>query len=88
VRPEQSKLQLLGQLFRNHLRDEAAKPGVDAVGVLVRAVRDFLHDLPRRAHLLACLLRKLRRRAALDGNRPNVPQREIVACQRMRHGHS
>ena len=43
VRTEQAQLQLLGQLLRDLLGDEAPEAGVDAVGVLVAAVRDALY---------------------------------------------
>ena len=53
VRTEQTQLQLLGQLLRDLLRDEAAEAGVDAVGVLAasRARRARRPRAPR------CILR-------------------------------
>ena len=47
---QQAQLQLLGQLLRDRLRDEAAEAGVDAVRVLARAVRGAL-DEPRAASI-------------------------------------
>ena len=65
VRAEQAQLQLLGQLLRDLLRDEAAEAGVDAVGVLVRAVRGALDDARApRASARARRRRAARRRAA------------------------
>ena len=78
VRTEQAELQLLGQLFRDGTRDEAAEPGVDAVRVLARAVGRALDELPRDAHLRAGGVGQ-RSRIAVDRDGPDVGDREVVA---------
>ena len=73
---EQAKLQLLDLVVRDRLRDEAAKPRVDAVGVLAhpldeRACR--LHPGPR-------LVRE-RHRHTVDGDLPDVLDPKVVPRQ-------
>ena len=51
VAAQETELELLGQLLRDRLRDEPAEAGVDAVGVLARAVRRAVDDRARRVHL-------------------------------------
>ena len=53
VRAQQPQLQLPRQLLGDRAVDEAAEAGVDAVGVLARAVRGALDELAGRPHLLA-----------------------------------
>ena len=61
----------LGLLLRDRLRDEPAEAGVDAVGVLARAVRGPL-DRPRAPRASA---RAQRRRARPAPGRPRPPRR-------------
>src|SRR5262249_61596607 len=81
VAPEQAQLELLGQLLRDRARDEAAEAGVDAVGVLLATVRGLLDDLARGGHAVACGIGESDR-PAVDGDLPDVGEREIVARQR------
>ena len=53
VAAQEAELELLGQLLGDRARDEAAEAGVDAVGVLLAAVRGLLDELAGRAHALA-----------------------------------
>src|ERR1041384_194919 len=78
---EQAQLQLLRQPFRDRLGDEAAETGVDAVGVLARAVRGALDDRACRVHLVARVVGELGGRS-LDRDAPDVLDTEIVAGQR------
>jgi hypothetical protein len=78
VRAEQPQLELLRQLLRDRPVHEAAEAGVDAVGVLARAVRGALHELAGRRHLFARALGE-RRRRQLDRRGPDVCDREVVA---------
>ena len=89
VRAEQTQLQLPGQLLRDLLRDEAAEAGVDAVGVLVRAVGGAL-DEPRapRASWRGRRPTKAPEDATSTADRPDVTKGEIVAGQSLRRGHT
>ena len=88
MRAEQAQLQLLGQLLGDLLRHEAAEAGVHAVGVLVRAVRGVLDDARAPPHLCARVVGEQCGRAPLDGDLPDVFEREVVAGQRVGHGHT
>ncbi len=77
---EQAHLQLFRQLLRDGLRDEAAEPRVDAVGVLGRPVRRALDELTRRRHPRPRGVGELDR-PALDGDRPDVLDGEVVPRQ-------
>ena len=50
----------------------------------VSGVRD---DRARRAHPLECASRERRHLCAVDGDRPDIAQGEIVTGERMCHGH-
>jgi hypothetical protein len=74
VAAQEAELQLLGQLLRDRLRDEAAEAGVDAVGVLARPWPRCRRPPRGRAIALAGSPRE-RARAAVDGDRPDVARR-------------
>src|SRR2546430_1191608 len=78
MRAQQPKLELGRQLLGDRAVDEAAEPGVYAVGVLAPAVRGAFDELARGAHLLARRIGE-RRGLALDGDRPDVGDRQVVA---------
>ena len=81
VAAQEAELELFGQLLGDRARDEAAEAGVDAVGVLLAAVRGLLDELAGGAHALARGVRE-RDRPGVDGDLPDVGEREIVARQR------
>jgi len=87
VAPQQPHLQLLGQLLRDRPRDEAAEAGVDPVRVLPLAVRRPHHELACGAHALAGAVGE-RDGGALDSDRPDVVDAEILTRQgaRLDHG--
>ena len=87
MRAEEPQLQLLGLLLGNRDGDEAAEAGVDAVRVLARAVRGALDELARGAHAVACAVGQFRR-CALDGDRPDIVDGEVVAGETNCHGSS
>ena len=82
---QQAELQLLGQLLRDRLRDEAPEAGIYTVGMFVPAVRSTVDDLARRAHLLARLVRQ-RSAPTLDRDRPDVLVRQLFAREPDRRG--
>ena len=81
VTAQEAELELFGQLLGNRARDEAAEAGVDAVGVLLAAVRGLLDELAGGAHAPARGVRECDR-PGVDGDLPDVGEREIVARQR------
>jgi len=82
VAAQEAELELLGELRRNRLRDEAAEAGVDAVGVLARGLgRGAVDELAGRGHLRAPVVGECRR-GSLDRDRPDVVDREIVSVQK------
>ena len=81
VAAQEPELELLGQLLRDRARDEAAEARVDAVGVLLAAVRGLLDELAGGAHALPRRVGE-RDRAGVDGDLPDVLERQIVARQR------
>ena len=88
VAAQEAQLQLLGQLLRDRLRDEAAEPGVHTVGVLAPSVRGAIDDRAGLDHPPACGLGKRRGRAR-DRNRPHVVDGQILAreADRRSRGH-
>ncbi len=81
VASQEPELELLGELRRDRLRDEAAEAGVDAVGVLARRFRrGAVDELAGRGHLRAALIGERGRRTP-DRDRPDVVDREIVSVQ-------
>ena len=81
VAAQEAELELLGELRRDRLRDEAAEAGVDAVGVLARGLRGgAVDELAGRGHLRAPVVGE-GRRGSLDRDRPDVVDREIVSVQ-------
>ena len=87
MRAEQAKLELLCQLLGDLLGDEAAEARVDAVGVLVRPMRCVLDHRAGGAHARARIVGQRRGRPAVDRDGPHVAEREVLTCQRVRHGH-
>ena len=87
VAAQEAELELLGQLLGDRARDEAAEAGVDAVGVLLAAVRGLLDELAGRAHALARRVREADR-PGVDGDLPDVGERQIVARQRLALDHA
>ena len=83
VASKQPQLQLLGLVVRDRLRDEAAEPGVDAVGVLAA---ELVEQAARACHLLDGA-RSEADRAAADRDVPDVLDREVVAGQQEQIGH-
>ena len=77
---KQPELQLGRELLGDGARDEAAKACVDPVRMLVRAVSRALDELAG-AHDLVARLAAERRRRAVDRDRPNVVDRQVVAAQ-------
>ena len=72
VAPEEAKLELLGELGRDRLGDEAAEPGVDSVRVLPRALGSpALDQLTRGLQTLPPLVGELGP-SALDRDGPDV----------------
>jgi hypothetical protein len=81
VAAQEAKLELLRELGRDRLLDKAPKAGVDPVGVLAgRAPGGLLDQLPRGAHPPAPVLGEPGGHA-LDRDRPDVLDPEIVAVQ-------
>ena len=83
VRAEQPKLQLLGLLLGDLLRDEPAEARVHAVGVLAGALGDPLDNGAGGQHLLAARRGEHRRRRPLDRDRPDasrVRSSPVSAC--------
>ena len=75
---QQAKLELLGLLGRDGLRDESPEARVDAVRVLALAVGRPGHDVAGSAHAVSRVVREGRGRA-VDSSRPDVVDREPVA---------
>src|SRR5581483_6990816 len=87
VAAQQAQLELLGQLLGNRLRDEAAEAGVDAVRVLAAPVGGAVDHRSRRLHPFARGVSE-RRPPALDGDRPHVVDRQVVARQGAMRDHA
>jgi hypothetical protein len=87
VTAQQPELQLFGELLGDRARDEAAEAGIDAVGVLDASVRRLVDELAGGAHALARRVGKSHR-ARVDGDLPDVGEREIVARQRLALDHA
>ena len=75
---EEPQLELLDLVVRDRARDEPPEAGVDAVRVL--PTRDALDELPRGLHLAPRLVRE-RDRDPVDGDLPDVLDREVVPGQ-------
>ena len=80
VTPEQSELQLFGELLRDRSGDETAEAGVYAVGVLLRAVDRLFDDRARCGHSLPGRVGDPNRRM-IDGDGPDVREAEIFPGQ-------
>ena len=80
VAAQQPQLELLRQLPRDPLRDEAAEAGVDAVRVLVEPVRGALDERSSGTHLRPGLVGQLGA-CAVHGDVPDVGDGEVVAGQ-------
>ena len=78
VAAQEAQLQLGRLLLGDRLRDEAAEPGVDAVGVLAGAEGGTLDECAGGAHLRPRLVGELGR-VPLDRDGPDVPCAEVVA---------
>ena len=79
VAAQQPELELLGQLLRDRLRDEAAEAGVDAVGVLARGRARRGRRRARAATIRSARRVGERRRRALDRDRPDVVDGQVLA---------
>ena len=86
VAPQQAQLELLRQLLRNGLGDEAPEAGVDAVRVLAAPVRGPVDNLPGSVHLRARRVRENGPRTS-DGHCPDVVDRQVVARQGVLRDH-
>ena len=88
VASQQSQLQLLGQLLRDRLRDEAPEAGVDPVRVLAAAVRGAIDDGPRLDHPLPGRFGQRHGRPS-DRDRPHVVDGQVLAreADRRSRGH-
>ena len=84
VRAQQAHLQLLGLVVRDRLGDEAAEPGVDAVGVLPHS------RVEERARGQRALATEVTERDVppVDRDLPDLVDRQVVAGEldRCRHG--
>ena len=87
VAAQEPQLELLGQLLRNRARDEPPEAGVDAVGVLLVAVRGALDELAGRAHALP-RASSARAPSRVDGDAPRrrrePDRRPSAPCSRSR----
>ena len=81
---QQAKLELLGLGLRDRLRHEAPEAGVDAVGVLVPHLSEYLTSCvhPRASALCEHGL------APVESHRPHVADDQVVAGQRQRLAHA
>src|SRR5207245_6908137 len=80
VAAQKTKLELLGQLLGDRLRDESAEARVDAVRVLARPISCALDEPAGGTHLRARFVGE-GRAGSFDSDRPHVLDPEIVSGQ-------
>ena len=83
---EEADLELLGQLFGDRARDEAAEARVDTVGVLLCAMDGAPNQVARGAHLLTRGVRESDL-GAIDCHRPDVGETEVVSRESLALDH-